>query len=73
MGMLRIGSDESNKGDADSYVQGRYPLETPYISPAFGDCAGLTRTLFIQAEYDGLRLEGEYYAKKTPDLSAAPL
>lgn len=64
MGMLRIGSDESNQGDADAYVQDRYPLETPTISPAFGDCAGLPRTLFIQAEYDGLRLEGEYYAKK---------
>ena len=63
-GMLRIGSDPSNQGDADVYVQGKYDIKTPYISPAFGDCHGLPRTLFILAEYDGLRLEGEFYAKK---------
>jgi len=63
-GMLRIGSDPSNQGDADVYVQGRYDIKTPYISPAFGKCENLPRTLFILAEYDGLRLEGEFYAKK---------
>lgn len=63
-GMLRIGSDEANQGDADVYVQGKYDLKTPYISPAFGRCEQLPRTLFILAEYDGLRLEGEFYAKK---------
>ena len=39
-------------------------MKTPYISPAFGDCKGLPRALFILAEFDGLRLEGEFYAKK---------
>lgn len=63
-GMLRIGSDSSNQGDANVYVQGKYDLKTPYVSPAFGDCKGLPRTLFILAEYDGLRLEGEFYAQK---------
>ena len=63
-GMLRIGSDPSNQGDADVYVQGKYDIKTPYISPAFGDCKNLPGTLFILAEYDGLRLEGEFYAKK---------
>lgn len=63
-GMLRIGSDDANKGDADVYIQGKYNLKTPYISPAFGNCEGLPRALFILAEYDGLRLEGEYYARK---------
>lgn len=63
-GMLRIGSDPANRGDAEVYVQGRYDLKTPYISPAFGDCAGLPETLLILAEYDGLRLEGEFYARK---------
>ncbi len=63
-GMLRIGSDSANQGDADVYVQGRYDLKTPYISPAFGDCHGLPQTLLILAEYDGLRLEGEFYGRK---------
>lgn len=66
-GMLRIGSDASNRGDAEVYVQGRYDLKTPYISPAFGPCEGLPRTLFLLAEYDGLRLEGEFYARKLQD------
>ena len=46
------------------YVQGNYDVTTPYISPAFGKCESLPQTLFILAEYDGLRLEGEFYAKK---------
>lgn len=63
-GMIRIGSDPSNQGDEEVYVQGRYDVRTPYISPAFGSAQGLPRTLFILAEYDGLRLEGEFYARK---------
>lgn len=63
-GMLHIGSDESNAGDEAVYVQGNYDITTPYISPAFGKKEGLPRTLFILAEYDGLRLEGEFYAKQ---------
>lgn len=66
-GMLRIGSDPSNQGDADVYVQGKFDIKTPYISPAFGDCHSLPRTLIVLAEYDGLRLEGEFYAKKLQD------
>ena len=66
-GMLRIGSDPSNRGDEEVYVQGKYDIKTPYISPAFGAAEKLPRTLFILAEYDGLRLEGEFYAKKLLD------
>lgn len=66
-GMLHIGTDHSNAGDEEVYVQGKYDIKTPYISPAFGDCQGLPRTLFVLAEYDGLRLEGEFYAKKLQD------
>ena len=62
--MLHIGSDGSNAGDEAAYVQGKHDITTPYISPAFGRCENLPRTLFILAEYDGLRLEGEFYAKK---------
>ena len=63
-GMLHIGSDGSNAGDEAAYVQGKHDITTPYISPAFGRCENLPRALFILAEYDGLRLEGEFYAKK---------
>lgn len=68
-GMIGIGSDISNKGDADVYVQGKYDIKTPYISPAFGECTGLPRALFLLAEYDGLRLEGEFYAKKLQEAN----
>ena len=63
-GMLHIGSDESNAGDEAVYVQGNHDVTMPYISPAFGKCENLPKTLFILAEYDGLRLEGEFYAQK---------
>lgn len=63
-GMLHIGSEESNAGDEAVYVQGKYDITMPYISPAFGKKEGLPRTLLILAEYDGLRLEGEFYAKQ---------
>lgn len=62
--LIHIGSDESNAEDEAVYVQGKYDITTPYISPAFGKKEGLPQTLFIQAEYDGLRLEGEFYAKQ---------
>jgi acetyl esterase/lipase len=57
-----IGSDESNAGDEKVYVQGTEDIKNPYISPAFGEKEGLCRTLLLLAEYDGLRLEGEFYA-----------
>lgn len=65
--MTEIGSDESNAGDEAVYVQGNYDITDPYISPAFGKCEGLPATLLILAEYDGLRLEGEFYAKQLQD------
>ncbi|MGM9602088.1 MAG: alpha/beta hydrolase [Faecousia sp.] len=66
-GMLGVGSDVSNAGDESVYVQGRCDIKTPYISPAFGCGENLPRTMLILAEYDGLRLEGEFYAKKLQD------
>lgn len=61
-GLLRIGSEGSNAHDEAMYVQGRYALTEPYISPAFGKKEGLPKALILLAEYDGLRLEGEFYA-----------
>lgn len=65
--LLFIGSDPSNRLDEEFYVQGRYDICTPYISPAFGAAEDLPKALFLLAEYDGLRLEGEYYAQKLQD------
>lgn len=65
--LLFIGSDLSNQRDEEFYVQGRYDICTPYISPAFGVAEGISKALFLLAEYDGLRLEGEYYAGKLRD------
>lgn len=58
-----IGSDEANAGDAEVYLQGRYTGTEPFVSPMLGRLEGLPRTLLLLAEYDGLRLEGEHYAK----------
>lgn len=57
-----IGSDEANEGDAQVYVQGQEDVVHPRISPALGNKDHLPKALMILAEYDGLRLEGEYYA-----------
>ncbi len=59
-----IGSDASNLGDRERYVQGRCEMSNPYISPICGIQNDLPVTLMIQAEYDGLRLEGEHYFKQ---------
>ncbi|TAH66831.1 MAG: alpha/beta hydrolase [Anaerolineaceae bacterium] len=62
--IIHIGSDESNEGDARVYVQGREDIKHPYISPTFGVKQELCKTVIILAEYDGLRLEGEFYGKQ---------
>lgn len=47
------------------YLQNGESLSEPYISPMAADShAGLCKTLVAVAEFDGLRLQGEQYAKK---------
>lgn len=69
--MTQIGSDESNVGDERVYVQGKYDITIPYISPVFGEKEELPKTLLLQAEYDGLRLEGEFYAKQLQEAGVS--
>ncbi len=48
-----------------AYVQGRYELTNPYISPLFAkDLRGIAPSVFILPEYDYLRQEGEAYASR---------
>lgn len=67
-GMLYLGCDKSNETDREAYAGKEKPLaevlKEPYFSPVFGEVKGLPKTVFLLAEYDGLRLEGEFYAKK---------
>lgn len=39
-------------------------LQNPYLSPLFGDPAGLPKTLLMTAEYDFLRAECEEYSRR---------
>jgi acetyl esterase/lipase len=59
--MVHIGSKEANKKDYEYLNEGE-DMSSPYISPPLGKKEGLPKTLMILAEYDGLRLEGEFYA-----------
>lgn len=47
-----------------AYLQGRAEATDPRVSPLLGDLRGMPDTLIVTAEFDGLRLEGEAYARK---------
>ena len=46
------------------YTETGEDLKSPYLSPLFGDPAGLPKTLLITAEYDFLRAECEEYSRR---------
>ena len=58
--LMGLGKDD---GMADIYVGGGCK-EDPYVSPAFGEKRGLCSALVATAEYDGLRPQGEAYARQ---------
>ncbi|MDF2842758.1 MAG: Alpha/beta hydrolase fold-3 domain protein [Herbinix sp.] len=62
-GLIYLGCDQENAASEKIYIQGKEDVTHPYISPAFGEKTGLCKTLLLLAEYDGLRLEGEFYAE----------
>jgi len=45
------------------YLQGGEDARMPYISPVFAEKKGLCKCLIMVAEFDGLRVQGEYYGK----------
>jgi len=47
-----------------AYLQGAAEAANPYVSPLLGDLWGMPDTLVVTAEFDGLRLEDEAYARK---------
>ncbi len=59
----KIGSHEANIEDSYIYLGTSVKPESPIASPMLGEVKNLPKTLMIQAEYDGLRLEGEHYAE----------
>ena len=64
-GLTAIGSEEANAADARVYLQGAYDCMLPQISPVtFARKELLPPTLLLLSEYDGLRLEGEFYASQ---------
>lgn len=48
----------------DVYLQGNAESIDPRVSPLHADLGGLPETLIVTAEFDGLRLENEAYARK---------
>ena len=62
--MIALGSPEVNQMLSDIYVQGKADLRDPYVSPAYADAEDLPPALIVLSEFDGLRIEGEWYAEK---------
>ena len=61
--MAVLGGDMMNQVMAD-YYGGGADLKDPYLCPAFADVEGLPEVMLITSEYDGLRLEDEYFCAK---------
>lgn len=62
--MLALGVPQADEHCTARYIRDADDAHHPYASPAYGTAEKLPKALFLQAEYDGLRLEGEYYARK---------
>ncbi len=66
MPALNLGRRGGRDGELDEmtklYVSDPAHAETPYVSPALaGDFQGLAPAVIATAEYDGLRVQGEFY------------
>lgn len=63
--MLGLGRPrDDGKEMNDMYLDSPTDLKNPYVSPAFADSHGLPPAICIGAEFDGLRIQTEFYARK---------
>ncbi len=66
-GSLMLGRPTDLEGnmEADAYLGDIANAASPYASPMMAkDFTGLPKTIVITAEYDGLRLQGEFYGSQ---------
>lgn len=69
-GCLMLGqpSDLENGFEGKCYFTDLKDAESPYASPMMAEShAGLPKAIILTAEYDGLRLQGEFYGKQLMD------
>jgi acetyl esterase len=67
---LSIGrrDEQGNRGYIEALYLEHADPQSDMVSPMFAKThKGLPKTLMVGAEFDGLRLQGEYYAKKLAD------
>lgn len=50
-----------------AYINNQEDLNNPYVSPMVAEHIGLPKTIIVVAEYDGLRIQGEFYAGQLRD------
>ncbi|MBK1809963.1 alpha/beta hydrolase [Clostridium sp. YIM B02505] len=69
-GCLVLGKPEKIEGDimSGSYITNNEDIYNPYVSPMLAKShKGLPKAIVAVAEFDGLRLQGEFYAKQLKD------
>ncbi len=64
LGRPRPNDEIEQTGMHDLYFPDQTMANSPYASPILADASGLPKALIVTAEFDGLRLQGEFYARK---------
>ena len=71
LGRPRPDDEVEQMGMHDLYFPDQAMTKSPYASPILADAKGLPKALVVTAEFDGLRLQGEFYAKKLADAGVS--
>lgn len=64
LGLGRPRADDDDDHTENTYVESPADLRNPYVSPALSESKGLPPAVCIGAEFDGLRIQTEFYARK---------